>query len=88
VRSTEREKSGRAFHEMNAAEDKYPAITDGIPTMAWSSLPDGTVEFLNGRWLDYTGSRSTGQVAGGGTRLFSPMIAAHWEIEAEHCSLW
>jgi hypothetical protein len=23
--------------------------------MAWSSLPHGTVEFLNRRWLDYTG---------------------------------
>jgi|ERR1700685_3393206 hypothetical protein len=26
-----------------------------IPTLAWSCLPDGTPEFLNQRWLDYTG---------------------------------
>jgi len=26
-----------------------------IPTMAWSSQPDGSVEFANQRWHDYTG---------------------------------
>ncbi len=26
-----------------------------IPILAWSCLPDGTAEFLNQRWLDYTG---------------------------------
>ena len=30
-------------------------MIDAIPAMAWSSLPDGSVEFLNRRWLDYTG---------------------------------
>jgi len=28
---------------------------DVIPTLAWSARPDGSVEFLNRRWLDYTG---------------------------------
>src|SRR5580692_10359409 len=26
-----------------------------IPTMVWRGLPDGSVEFHNQRWLDYTG---------------------------------
>ncbi len=26
-----------------------------IPALAWSCRPDGTTEFLNRRWLDYTG---------------------------------
>ena len=30
-------------------------MIDAIPAMAWSSLPDGSAEFLNRRWLDYTG---------------------------------
>jgi PAS domain-containing protein len=30
-------------------------MVDAIPTMAWSALPDGSVEFLNKRWLEYTG---------------------------------
>jgi PAS domain S-box-containing protein len=28
---------------------------DTIPGLVWSSLPDGNVEYLNQRWLDYTG---------------------------------
>ena len=30
-------------------------MIDAIPAMAWSCLPDGSVEFLNRQWLDYTG---------------------------------
>ncbi|MGB7466457.1 MAG: PAS domain-containing protein, partial [Candidatus Acidiferrum sp.] len=28
---------------------------DAIPTLAWSARPDGSAEFLNRRWLEYTG---------------------------------
>jgi PAS domain-containing protein len=28
---------------------------DAIPTLAWFARPDGPAEFLNRRWLDYTG---------------------------------
>jgi PAS domain S-box-containing protein len=30
-------------------------VIDAIPGLAWSSFPDGSVEFFNGRWHDYTG---------------------------------
>jgi PAS domain S-box-containing protein len=30
-------------------------VVDTIPTLAWSAGPDGSAEFLNQRWLDYTG---------------------------------
>src|SRR5579864_4826659 len=28
---------------------------DAIPTLVWSARPDGSAEFFNRRWLDYTG---------------------------------
>src|SRR5579862_4889114 len=34
--------------------DTLPVI-DAIPAIAWSSQPDGSVEFVNRRWRDYTG---------------------------------
>jgi len=37
------------------AEDRIRLIIDTIPTMAWSLRPDGVVDFLNQRWMDYTG---------------------------------
>jgi formate hydrogenlyase transcriptional activator len=40
---------------MKQSEDQLRVMIDQIPTLAWSCLPDGTAEFLNQRWLDYTG---------------------------------
>src|SRR3989449_5466109 len=36
-------------------EDRLRLVIDTIPTMAWSVLPDGVVDFVNQRWLEYTG---------------------------------
>src|SRR5258707_13799085 len=30
-------------------------VVDTIPTLAWSARPDGSADFFNQRWLDYTG---------------------------------
>jgi formate hydrogenlyase transcriptional activator len=30
-------------------------VLDAIPTLAWSARSDGSVDFFNQRWLDYTG---------------------------------
>src|SRR4051812_6389138 len=40
---------------MTRTLDPFRAMIDAIPTMAWCSRPDGSVEFLNQRWLDFTG---------------------------------
>ena len=38
-----------------ASERNLSLIINTMPVLAWSALPDGTVEFFNQRWLDYTG---------------------------------
>jgi len=30
-------------------------LLDTIPTLAWCNLPDGSNDFVNQRWSDYTG---------------------------------
>jgi len=35
--------------------DELRLVIDSIPAMVWSVLPDGRVEFLNRRWLEYSG---------------------------------
>jgi PAS domain S-box-containing protein len=32
-----------------------PLVVDTIPTLAWSARSDGSADFFNQRWLDYTG---------------------------------
>ena len=37
------------------AEGRIRRIIDAIPAHAWSALPDGTVDFVNQRFVDFTG---------------------------------
>jgi PAS domain-containing protein len=43
------------FYPPLAYQDFHRSMIEPIPNLAWSCRPDGTVEFLNRRWLDYTG---------------------------------
>jgi formate hydrogenlyase transcriptional activator len=45
----------RALDEIRASEAKLRQVIDTIPTIAWCNLPDGSNEFLNKRWHDYSG---------------------------------
>ncbi len=46
---------GRDITERKHAEEKLRHVIDTIPTLAWCNLPDGTNEFLNKNWHEYTG---------------------------------
>ncbi|WP_426702331.1 PAS domain-containing protein [Rhodanobacter sp. Col0626] len=41
--------------ELAASEDRLRALIDTVPGFVWRAAPDGSVEFLNQRWCDYTG---------------------------------
>ena len=43
------------IEDLKRAEDHVRLIIDTIPTMAWTVRPDGAVDFVNQRWLDYMG---------------------------------
>ena len=45
----------RSEDALRKSEDGLRIVIDTIPAMAWSVLPDGAVDFLNQRWLDYAG---------------------------------
>ena len=54
---TEEERAAllREIAETKASAAQVRKILDTIPTLAWCSLPDGTGEFWNRRWHEYTG---------------------------------
>jgi PAS domain S-box-containing protein len=45
------------WHGFEEAGDEQDIrlVVDTIPTLAWSAGPDGSADFFNQRWLDYTG---------------------------------
>src|ERR1700756_2675848 len=44
-----------AEEALQSNERDLSLIINTMPTFAWSARPDGSVDFLNQRWLDYTG---------------------------------
>ncbi len=50
--NAERKRSEDALRQ---SEDRNRLIIDTIPTMAWSLQPEGAIDFVNQRWMDYTG---------------------------------
>lgn len=50
-----REDLEKACDDAKRSEARFRKILDTIPTLAWCSLPDGTGEFWNRQWHEYTG---------------------------------
>jgi PAS domain S-box-containing protein len=53
--STDIEDRKRAEDALRESEDRLRHVVDTIPAIVWSALPDGSVDFVNDRWLQYTG---------------------------------
>jgi formate hydrogenlyase transcriptional activator len=43
------------FEQIKQSEARLRKIIDTIPALVWCGLPDGSKEFFNQRWHDYTG---------------------------------
>src|ERR1700739_75618 len=55
TRQRSQEALSRALDELKNSERKLRQVIDTIPTLAWSIPPEGSNEFLNKRWHEYTG---------------------------------
>jgi PAS domain S-box-containing protein len=54
------------------SEAQLRNMIDTIPALAWCCLPDGSNEFTNKRWVDYTGLSRTETLGQGWQRAFHP----------------
>ena len=45
-----------AEEKLRESEHSFHAMLDGIPQLAWTAEPDGSVFWFNQRWYDYTGT--------------------------------
>ena len=50
-----REDLEKAYSEAKKSEARLRKIIDTIPALAWCNLSDGSNDFVNQRWSDYTG---------------------------------
>jgi PAS domain S-box-containing protein len=45
----------RAEDVARRSEKELRAVVNAVPAFVWSTLPDGAVDFVNDRWLEFTG---------------------------------
>jgi PAS domain S-box-containing protein len=45
----------RALRLQRLSEAQFRAVTDSMPQMVWSTLPDGFHDYYNARWYEFTG---------------------------------
>lgn len=43
--------------ELQASETYFRELTQNLPIGVWTSQPDGTIDFINRHWTDYTGQK-------------------------------
>jgi len=83
-----RESSETVPGEIRKSLGELRTIIDTIPALAWSSVPEGSVDFVNRRWQDYTGQSSEqSQGAGWETAIHPedlPRLLSKWE-ESRDC---
>jgi len=72
----------RAAEALRRGEQRLRDVIDTIPTMAWSTLPDGASDFLSRRWLEYTGISPSDARGDGWKEPFHP------DDIAEHEKKW
>jgi formate hydrogenlyase transcriptional activator len=62
----------QAVERTSTAEDRLRVLIDTAPTLVWTALPDGSVDFINKRGLDYHGLSLEEALGWGWTAVFHP----------------
>jgi len=72
------------FGHMDPSDKQLRTVIDTIPALAWCCFPDGTTEFSNRRWLDYTGLSQDEVLGWGWQRAVHPddlnAVAEAWRL--------
>jgi PAS domain S-box-containing protein len=62
-----------ALGEIKKSQDRLRLVIDTIPSMVWSALPDGSIDFVNQPWAEYHGLTVEDLCrTGGGWRVIHP----------------
>lgn len=48
--------NARLFEASRHAEERLRAVVENLPQLAWTASTDGTIDFYNQRWFEYTGT--------------------------------
>jgi PAS domain S-box-containing protein len=72
----------RAQEAVRRSEDRLRLVVDTLPAMVWSKLPEGSADFLNQRFREYTGLTLEEGLGWGWMNAFHPEDRAEEEWRA------
>ena len=55
AQNSESQELKAALDELGREAARLQTVIDMVPSFLWTSLPDGSKEYLNKRWYEYTG---------------------------------
>lgn len=72
----------RGEERLKESEERFRAMADGIPQLAWMTRPDGHIFWYNQRWYDYTGTTPDEMEGWGWEKVHDPAeldrVVAKW----------
>jgi PAS domain S-box-containing protein len=73
--------------KIRQSEEKFRKLSNSLPQLVWTCLPDGRCDFLSQQWLDYTGIGESEQLGYGWIEQLHPddkePVAAAWRKAVE-----
>jgi len=70
----------KLYEELRRSERELRDVIEAMPTMVWIAGTDGSNEFGNRRWQEYTGLSHEGTIGSGWQDVLHPTdLARHWE---------
>ncbi len=61
-----------ARREIEASEHRYHSLAEAIPQIVWTAKPDGTTDYCNRQWAEYTGLDVTTALGRGWLQAIHP----------------
>src|ERR1700724_1704725 len=68
AQNAESQELSDALEKLGQEAARLQTVIDTVPSFLWTSLPDGSKEYLNKRWYEYTGL-TLEQGKGGGWKV-------------------
>jgi PAS domain S-box-containing protein len=68
------ESLARANTELEEQERQLRMLVDAIPTLAWTALADGFIDWYNARWYEYTGATPAAMEGWGWQSVHDPVV--------------
>lgn len=70
-----------AEHALRESEARFKTITNAMPQMVWSTLPDGSHDYYNHQWYEFTGVPVGSTDGEGWNDMFHPDDQSHaWDV--------